>query len=140
MIGFSGGNGNGEVTLRSSNPNDPPIIDPKYMDHPFDRRAAIEAVRETLELFDIPSLAQDRLTYTAGPKGRTDEEILVSGVGPFAIARRSSVWKKPRLMSVTCRSGSLPLQQACGIHAEQSKWENLESQERAWTKILKSAG
>ena len=77
MVGFQGGNGSGEVCLRSSDPNDTPTIDPNYLSHPFDRRVAIEAVREALELQDIPSLAKARTGYAAGPKGRTDEDIWV---------------------------------------------------------------
>lgn len=34
--------GSGEVTLRSSNPYDPPIIDPKYFSHPHDLEVVVE--------------------------------------------------------------------------------------------------
>lgn len=91
MVGFSGGNGDGEVRLRSSDPKDHPIIDPKYLFHPFDRRAAIEAVRETLELFDKPSLSKDITGYAAGPKGRTDDDIMVRGINSTNIIMRLSL-------------------------------------------------
>ena len=81
MVGFKGGNGTGEVHLSSSDPSDHPIIDPNYLSHPFNRRIAIEAVRETLDLFDEPCLAKDRISYAAGPKGRTDGDILVHRAG-----------------------------------------------------------
>lgn len=68
----------GEVTLQTSDPSDPPRIDPKFLDHPFDRRVAIDAVRETLDFLDTPGLAEDRERIGSGPYDRTDEEILVS--------------------------------------------------------------
>ena len=72
----------GEVKLRSGNPNDPPLIDPKFLSHPFDRRVAIESVRETLEFLSLPGLAKDQIRLATGPSGRSDEEILVSSLVP----------------------------------------------------------
>ena len=77
MVGFQGGDASGEVRLRSSDPNDHPIIDPNYLPRPFDRRVAIEAVRSTMKLLNIPDLAKDRIEYLVGPKGTSDEEIWV---------------------------------------------------------------
>lgn len=54
-----------------------PTIIPSYLSRPFDRRVAIEAVRETLELLNIPTIAKDRIDYVIGPKGDTDEEFWV---------------------------------------------------------------
>ena len=68
----------GEVKLRSSNPAEPPAIDPAFLSHPFDCRVAIEAVREALEFLDTPSLAKHQLRLAEGPQVRSDEEILVS--------------------------------------------------------------
>ena len=67
----------GEVKLRSGNPKDPPLLDPKFLSHPFDRRVAIEGVREALEFLDLPELAKDQVRLASGPTGRSDEEILV---------------------------------------------------------------
>lgn len=68
----------GEVTLRSADPKEPPLIDPKFLAHPFDRRVAIESVREALEFLDTPSVAEHRERISSGPLDRSDEEILVS--------------------------------------------------------------
>ena len=68
----------GEVKLRSGNPKDPPLLDPKFLSHAFDRRVAIESVREVLEFMDLPGLAKDQIRLATGPSGRSDEEILVS--------------------------------------------------------------
>ncbi len=67
----------GTVTLRSQFPQDPPVIDPKFLAEPFDRRVAIEAVRESLELLDSPDLAKDQVRLAAAPEDRSDEAILV---------------------------------------------------------------
>ena len=49
-IGFQGGDATGEVCLRSSNPNDHPVIGINHLQHPFDRHVVIEAVRGTMKL------------------------------------------------------------------------------------------
>ena len=67
----------GTVTLHSPNPSEPALLDPKFLSHPFDRRIAIEAVREGLDFLDQPVLANDRERIAAGPRGTSDEEILV---------------------------------------------------------------
>ncbi|KAJ5523676.1 glucose-methanol-choline oxidoreductase, partial [Penicillium frequentans] len=40
----------GVVSIRSRNPREHPIIDPKFLSHPFDRRIAIETVRKALQI------------------------------------------------------------------------------------------
>ena len=67
----------GSVTLKSTDPKDPPVIDPKFLAEPFDRRVAIEAVRETLKLLDTPQLAKDQVRLAVGPENQSDEAILV---------------------------------------------------------------
>ena len=72
-----GGQAAGEIKLRSGDPKDPPLLDPKFLSHPFDRRVVIKSVREALELMDLPSLAKDQVRLATGPARRSDEEILV---------------------------------------------------------------
>ena len=67
----------GSVTLKSADPKDPPVIDPRFLAEPFDRRVAIEAVRETLKFLDTPQLAKDQVRLAAGPENQSDEAILV---------------------------------------------------------------
>lgn len=67
----------GSVTLKSADPKDPPVIDPKFLEEPFDRRVAIEAVRETLNLMDSPQMAKEQVRLAAAPEDRSDEAILV---------------------------------------------------------------
>ncbi|KAL8739877.1 MAG: hypothetical protein Q9190_007362, partial [Brigantiaea leucoxantha] len=75
LVAFMNAQSTGEITLRSADPKDPPLIDPKFLSHALDKRVAIESMREVLEFTDAPYLAehQDQLV---GPKGRSDEEIL----------------------------------------------------------------
>ena len=77
-VAFMGGQAAGEVKLRSGDPKDPPLVDPKFLDHPFDRRVTIESVREAFELLDLPALAKDQVRLARGPRGRSDEDILVN--------------------------------------------------------------
>ena len=67
----------GSVSLKSADPKDPPVIDPKFLVEPYDRRVAIEAVRETLKLIDSPHMAKGQVRLATGPENRTDEAILV---------------------------------------------------------------
>ena len=78
MVGFDGGGGNGEVRLQSADPKDPPLIVPKILENGFDRLVAIEAVRETLDLFDKREFAEERVRWATAPEGRGDGEIMVS--------------------------------------------------------------
>ncbi|KAI4179599.1 MAG: hypothetical protein LQ346_007161, partial [Caloplaca aetnensis] len=75
-VAFSGAEASGEVKLQSSNPDDPPLINPNFLSHPFDRYLAIQSVRETLEFLQMPLFARDQERLAAGPKGREDDEIL----------------------------------------------------------------
>lgn len=73
-----GGQAAGEVKLRSGDPKDPPLVDPKFLSQPFDRCVAIESMREALEFLDLPGLAEDQIRLATGPTGRSDKEILVN--------------------------------------------------------------
>jgi len=46
----------GSVRLRSSNPDDPPLIDPNFLGDPGDLRTSVEGVRISREIFSQPSL------------------------------------------------------------------------------------
>ncbi|KAF8250360.1 alcohol oxidase [Wilcoxina mikolae CBS 423.85] len=41
----------GEITLASKNPDDPPVVDPRYFEHPMDVRIAVETVKVVLKIF-----------------------------------------------------------------------------------------
>lgn len=46
----------GTVRLRSSNPDDPPLIDPNFLGNPDDLKTSVEGVRISREIFSQPSL------------------------------------------------------------------------------------
>ena len=48
----------GFIKLRSTNPNDPPIIDPKYLTEPDDIHAMVEAMKITIAVGLAPSFRQ----------------------------------------------------------------------------------
>ncbi|GFF28304.1 alcohol dehydrogenase [acceptor] [Aspergillus udagawae] len=66
----------GEVRLQSSNPNDPLLFDPKFLAHPFDRRACIESFRHLWELTKHEAIAKDTVWTIMGPASESDEDIL----------------------------------------------------------------
>ncbi|KAK3072952.1 hypothetical protein LTR53_005863 [Teratosphaeriaceae sp. CCFEE 6253] len=67
----------GTVTLQSSDPEAAPLIDPKFLSHPFDRRLLIEGMRETRRILSAPVYAA-RTVKTYFPEGDSDEAIWVS--------------------------------------------------------------
>lgn len=77
-MAFPGNHGTGEVKLQSSDPTNPALIDPKFLAHSFDKRLAIESIRETLDFLHKPAMAKSSLRLAAGPAGNINEDILVS--------------------------------------------------------------
>lgn len=67
----------GTVTLCSSDPTKPPIIDPRFLTHPYDKRVIIEGVRKTMDLLAAPIYAA-RTLERLGPKDDSDQAIWVS--------------------------------------------------------------
>jgi choline dehydrogenase-like flavoprotein len=64
----------GSVVLQSSNAQDAPVINPRFLTHPFDRRVMIEGMRETLKLLQAPVFAAKTLKVV-GPEDNSDEAI-----------------------------------------------------------------
>lgn len=66
----------GEVTLQSADPSVPLHFDPKFLAHPFDRRAAIEALRDAFRIARHEDYVKDNVQELAGPKSDSDEDLL----------------------------------------------------------------
>ncbi|KAL3476517.1 hypothetical protein BJX99DRAFT_227895 [Aspergillus californicus] len=66
----------GEATLQSADPNAPLKFDPKFLSHPFDRRAAIESLRDALRIAKADIYLKDNVQELAGPKSDSDEDLL----------------------------------------------------------------
>jgi choline dehydrogenase-like flavoprotein len=69
----------GSVTMQSADPKVPLLYDPNFLAHPFDRRVAIEAMREVLSVMEGPAFKKDLLgpsAITGVPKSSSDEDIL----------------------------------------------------------------
>lgn len=66
----------GEVRLQSSNPDEPLLFDPHFLEHPYDQRACIEIYRHLLELTEHPAFAKDTIATAIGPASKSDEDIL----------------------------------------------------------------
>jgi choline dehydrogenase-like flavoprotein len=65
----------GSVTLRSRDPNDAPIIDPKFATHPFDRRVLIDGLRQTLRLLQAPVYAKNTIEVL-GPGAEATDDVI----------------------------------------------------------------
>jgi choline dehydrogenase-like flavoprotein len=66
----------GEAVLQSSDPSVPLKFDPKFLSHPFDRRAAIETLRDLLKVAEHPEYAKDTVAPIAVPASASDEDLL----------------------------------------------------------------
>ncbi|KAB8253529.1 oxidoreductase [Aspergillus pseudonomiae] len=66
----------GEVQLQSSDPNEPLSFNPKYLEHPFDRRACIEIYRHLWDLTQHPCFTKDTVSTIMAPASHSDEDIL----------------------------------------------------------------
>ncbi|KAE8154984.1 hypothetical protein BDV25DRAFT_135320 [Aspergillus avenaceus] len=66
----------GEVILQSSDPSVPLKFDPKFLAHPFDRRAAIESLRDAFRIAKYDAYTKDNVLELAGPKSDSDEDLL----------------------------------------------------------------
>ncbi|KAI0119603.1 putative GMC oxidoreductase [Daldinia grandis] len=66
----------GEVTLQSADPDAALRIDPKFLATAFDRRAAIEALRDALRFVRSEGYARDNVSTITGPASDSDEDLL----------------------------------------------------------------
>ncbi|KAI8966129.1 putative GMC oxidoreductase [Daldinia sp. FL1419] len=66
----------GEITLQSEDPDAAPRIDPKFLATAFDRRAAIEALRDALQFVKSEGYARDTVSTITGPASESDEDLL----------------------------------------------------------------
>lgn len=77
----------GEVTLRSVDPNDAPVINFKYLEHPYDTKALLESIRETMRFQQHSALGKYLKEYVQGPKSTSDEDILVRPIILFFLLK-----------------------------------------------------
>jgi choline dehydrogenase-like flavoprotein len=67
----------GRMTLRSSNPDDPPRIDLNFFEHPDDRKTLVDGIRLARKILAAPSFDEYRgAEISPGPDAQSDEEIL----------------------------------------------------------------
>ena len=67
----------GRMTLRSSDPDDPPRIDLNFFEHPDDRKTLVDGIRLARKILAAPSFDEYRgAEISPGPDAQSDEEIL----------------------------------------------------------------
>jgi choline dehydrogenase-like flavoprotein len=65
----------GSVKLRSSNPDDAPLIDPNFFGEPEDLEVLVKGFKLTRQIMDAPALAARRHAELFSADARTDEQI-----------------------------------------------------------------
>jgi choline dehydrogenase-like flavoprotein len=76
----------GEIRLSSSDPSDPPHIDPKLLDHPFDRKVIIEGMKEMMALHRTMAIARFCEEDTLAPADFSDAAIWVKSSSNVSLA------------------------------------------------------
>ncbi|KAI1843495.1 hypothetical protein JX266_010321 [Neoarthrinium moseri] len=66
----------GTVTLQSSDPKTPLKFDPKFLGTPYDRRVAVESLRDAFRIAKSDGYTKDNVSQIVGPAGDSDEELL----------------------------------------------------------------
>ena len=67
----------GSIKLQSSNPEDPPLIDPNYLGNEHDVLILMEGVRNALRYMETPTMKLYRKHMIHTPNSSSDEDILV---------------------------------------------------------------
>jgi choline dehydrogenase-like flavoprotein len=68
--------GRGTVSLQSSDPNTPLLFDPQFLQHPFDQRVAVDALRHVLRFARSEAYARDTIGTLAAPPSESDTDLL----------------------------------------------------------------
>jgi choline dehydrogenase-like flavoprotein len=86
----------GTVSLKSSDPQESAIFDPRIMTHPYDRKVLTTAAKRILEFMATPSIAETIEKPASMPDSDSEEDIL-----SFVRSNLGSTWH----MSGTCKMG-----------------------------------
>jgi choline dehydrogenase-like flavoprotein len=63
------------VTLKSTNPEEPPVVDTAYLTHPYDKVALIEAIRQSRKFLKTSALGKYWKGPIIAPADESDEAI-----------------------------------------------------------------
>lgn len=88
--------GLGEVRLKSADPTVPLAFDPAFLEHPYDKRVAIEGTREVMKVAASAEFQRETLGEWDVPKSKSEGDILA-----FWREKCGSTWH----MSGTCKIG-----------------------------------
>lgn len=86
----------GTVSLKSSNPRESALFDPRFMTHPYDRKVLTTAAKRILDIMATPSIASTIEEPLSMPDSESEEDIL-----SFVRSKLGSTWH----MSGTCKMG-----------------------------------
>lgn len=87
----------GTVTLKSSDPREDALFDPRLMTHPYDRRVLVTAGKRIMEFMESPAIAETVEKPLNMPESDSEEHVLA-----FVRKNLRSTWH----MSGTCKIGA----------------------------------
>ncbi|KAK3112961.1 hypothetical protein LTR53_010224 [Teratosphaeriaceae sp. CCFEE 6253] len=110
----------GSVTLSSSNPADPPLINPNYLGHEHDRAVLAEGTAATLAYMRTPTMQKYLKRAIHAPKSPEQRDIDVS----YPTIADPECSQDPRATQLTAetRSSSKPTWRASGTPAAPWRW------------------
>jgi choline dehydrogenase-like flavoprotein len=68
----------GTISVTSTDPTMPPLIDANLFSHPYDRRVMIEGMKMVMDFFNAPKIKPYLRGFIQGPKSGSEEDIIVS--------------------------------------------------------------
>lgn len=66
----------GTIKLASADPKDPPLVDPNFLDHPFDQAVAVVALRNVVNFAQTPKLKKNIIGPFHVPESTSDQDLL----------------------------------------------------------------
>jgi choline dehydrogenase len=65
----------GEITLKSNNSDDMPLLDFRYLSNQYDQQILVQGIREDLRFLQTPMLAKHFKKFTFAPKSSSEDDI-----------------------------------------------------------------
>lgn len=67
----------GDIKLASSNPEDPPLINPKYLSNPFDVVAMKEGLKTAMKIMGTTMIKKHYIKPILAPESESEEDVMV---------------------------------------------------------------
>ena len=116
----------GDVKLVSSDPKEPPLINPNYLADPFDLVNLREATKVAMTLMKTPTMTNQYIKPILAPQSQSDEDVTVTQSGDHTETNLADMYDRTLLRTP-------PLD--CGTRAVLFRWGRVRRMEAVWVLI-----